>query len=262
MAWRGCISIYPSVKDLPISDKRKEHVITNIIESFRNAATSRSIVNVKREDLTGDFLRLGFNLIIDKIWFVELEEQGTYYAYEDLGIAEGKEIGLSESRMVIESIMREADIKENRIKRSERLNEDLDKALSLLKDRTYNCDAILININDAMSFWLGNFELFEGKRSTSSFGLEGYYAKIPLYWSNSVPDKTILLINKNIGDFLVKKEIHADLLEINEEEVENILRSLPNLDREKLREKVRLAAEEVISFRFKNKEAATIVRSI
>lgn len=205
---------------------------------------------------------MGLNLIVDKIWFVELSGREVQYAYQNIGLAEGKAIGLSESKMVIESILSEVDIKENELLINRRLDEkDLKEAISLLTKRNFNCDAILTNLNDALEFW--QFESFEGAfKPTSPFGLEGHYDKIPVYWSNFVANRKTLLINKDVGDLLVKKDISADILEIREDEDESVLKSVPGLDREKLKEKVRLLADEVIRFRFKCREAIVVIRSL
>jgi hypothetical protein len=51
----------------------------------------------------------------------------------------------------------------------------------------------------------------------------------------SFPENTTLLLNKNIGDLLIGKDISADILEIEGNEIEPVLRDVKNLRREGLR---------------------------
>ena len=237
-------------------------MISNIIKTFRDTAISRRIVNVKHENFTENFLRLGLNLIVDKIWFVELPEADVQYAYETIGYAEGKSIALSETKMVIEAILGKADTDENRFSFTQQLNENhLKETIPLLRKREFDCDVILTNLSDVLKFW--EFESFEGAyKPTSPFGLEGHYQKIPVYWSNFIAKGRTLLINKDVGDLFVKKDISADILEIKQDEVASVLESVPGLDRKKLEEKVRFLADEVIRFQFNCEEAVVVVESL
>lgn len=254
--------MYPSVKDLDISNKRKKHVIKSILDTFFRTAISRRIVRTKHEDLTNNFSRLGLNLIVDKIWFVDLPVGETTYAYQNIGYEEGKAIALSETKMVIESILHEGSVAENFVKCPGELDEkDLQLAISLLRGRVGTCDAIVTNVKDVMRFWLKNFRFFLGSNKlTSPFGLEGYFQKIPVYWSNFVPERTTIALNKNVGKLSIKKEITADILEIQENEYDEVLKSIKDLDIQQLKEKVRLIVDEIVSFKFKCKEAVAIVK--
>jgi len=256
---------YPLVSHLPISEQRRIKVIENVANAFGQTAVSRHIVEVyPAKDEMNNFWRLGLNLIVDKIWFVDLPEGENHYFYGDIGEAEGKEIGLSETKTVINAILGQTDKSGNIVRRLQDLDEEnLKKAIGLLREHGYKCESILVNIKDVMSLWLKGFKHFEGirDRAKNLFGLEGYYADIPIYWSNYMPDGTTLLINKKSGRFLIKKDIRADVLEIKKEEVPDVLKSFPELEPEKLGEKVRLRVDEVIRFDLGPKDAAFALKS-
>lgn len=252
--------MYPAVKDLSISDKRRDTVISNIIKTFYDTAIGRKVVNLRQVNFSNGFSRLGVNLIVDKIWFVDYEE--SMYAHENLGLIEGKKIALSETDLILKTILSQADVEENRITLDSEIKEDnIEKAILLLNSRGLKCDSILSNVHEIMSFWY--YKKFEGvsRRIDNAFGFEGRYSGIPVYWSNSVPTNTTLLVNLSVGDLLVQKQLSANILEIKEDEVESVLKNIPNLNRDDLKEKVRLIAEEVIRYDFKCKDAITIIKS-
>lgn len=254
--------IYPSVRDLGISETRRRYIINNILETFNDTATSRRIVKIRHHNLAANFVRIGLNLIVDKIWFVDLPNAETGYAYQNIGLAEGKSIGLGETQFVLESIMKEGDVSENLIEYQGELEEaHLDAAISKLSTRGQNCDLIMTNISDLTFFWLKSFESFEGvDRSKSPFGLEGYFKKIPVYWSNFIPENTTFAMSMDVGELTVKKELDAEISEIREEEYEEIVKVIPGIKREELGEKVRLRADEVVDFEFKRREALTFLK--
>ena len=147
----------------------------------------------------------------------------TVYAYESIGRIEGKTIALSETDMIVKTILGEVDIEENRFE-LDSLNEDyLRKGISMLNQRGMNCDVILTNVHEIMPFWW--YKQFKGVSSKKDtlFGFEGEYDMIPVYWSNSIPDHTTLLVNRSVGDLLIGKELSADIRDIKEVEVKSVL---------------------------------------
>jgi hypothetical protein len=71
-------SVHPSVRYLPISEKRKDAIISSLINEFYKTTVGRKVVNTKHVDSTDGLLRLGLNLIVDKIWFVDYVGGDTY----------------------------------------------------------------------------------------------------------------------------------------------------------------------------------------
>jgi len=257
---------YPSVSHLPISEIRRKKVIENVLITFRQTAISRCIVEICPEkNGTDNFGRLGLNLIIDKIWFVDSPPRSSAeYFYGEIGEAEGKEIALSETKIIIDRILNETTGSGNVLERPDELDkESLQKAIAWLRDRGYECESILVDIRDIKSFWLNDFQPFVGvqDRTRDLFGLEGYFSNIPVYWSNFLPEKTTLLLNRKCGKLLIKKDLTANLSEIQDNELSEVLKSLPQLDAEKLHEKVRLRIDEIIRFDFEINDAAVALKS-
>lgn len=261
--------ILPSVSGIEISETRRKKVIENITNSFFYSAISRRIVNLERVESTDKkfnerFGRLGLSHIVDRIWFVDPPSPiiRTYYSYDSLGETEGKEIGLSETKMVVDSILANAATKENIVKRGEELEEeDLNRAIAVMKEREQACESILISIPDVKEFWMKEFKLFKIYRSSNIFGLEGYYDGIPVYWSNALSEGTTITLNKNVGTLLIKKELTAQLLNIMPTEYGEILKALPQFRREDLKEKIRLTADELILFESRYKNAVIVLQA-
>jgi hypothetical protein len=254
-------SVFPLVRNLPISEKRKEFIISHLVSEFNKTAIGRKAVSLKHVDTTDGLLRLGFNLIVDKIWFVDYVGE-TAYAYDTLGYMEGKSIALSETDMIVKKILSETSIEENKLELDSGITEDsVAKGISILSERGLTCNTILTNVHEILSFWW--FRKFKGvsSRAESPFGFEGYYGNPQVYWANSIPDNTTLLLNENIGELLIGKDLSADIREIEENEVESILNSIKNLSRNDLKEKVRLIADETIRFDVKRKDASVIIKS-
>jgi hypothetical protein len=254
-------SVHPSVRHLPISEKRKDAIISILISEFYKTAVGRKVVNTKHVDSTDGLLRLGLNLIVDKIWLVDYVGD-TYYDYETLGSMEGKSIALSETAMIVKRILGETASAQNTLKLDTEITEDsIERAISMLEGRGLPCNAILTNVHEVFSFWW--FKKFKGvsSRAESPFGFEGTYNKPQVYWTNSIPDNTTLLLNENIGELLIGKDLSADIREIEENEVESILTRFKNLSRNDVKEKVRLIANETIRFDLKRKDANVIIES-
>lgn len=252
--------MYPSVRELPISEKRKQYIISHLIETFHDAALSRRVVNIRHSTIGEGFLRVGVNLIVDRIWFVDYVEKETYYSYEEIGWEEGRRIAFTETKMVIESILDKIGQERTISTATEMREEDLERAIAELKKSGFNCDAIITDVRGTLGFWHWGGFLGASNAKPRPFGYEGTYSRIPVYWSNFVPDKTTLLLNRNIGDLIVKQDIAVEISDIREGEVEDVMRSIPSLDKEKLREKIRIKADEVIKFDLKSLDAARIVK--
>lgn len=253
--------MYPSVRHLPISGERKDAIISHLVSEFNKTAIGRKAVSLKYVDSTDGLLRLGFSLIVDKIWFVDYVGE-TAYAYDTLGYMEGKNIALSETDMIVKKILSETSIEENKLELDSEITEDsVAKGISILSERGLTCNTILTNVHEILSFWW--FRKFKGvsSKAESSFGFEGHYDTPQVYWTNSIPDNTTLLLNENIGELLIGKDLSADIREIEENEVESILDDIKNLSRNDLKEKVRLIADETIRFDLKRKDASVIIKS-
>jgi hypothetical protein len=175
---------------------------------------------------------------------------------------EGKNIALSETDMIVKKILGETASAQNTLELDTEITEDaIERGISILEGRGLPCNAILTNVHEVFSFWW--FKKFKGvsNRAESPFGFEGHYDNPQVYWTNSIPDNTTLLLNENIGELLIGKDLSADIREIEEDEVESILNDIKNLSRNDLKEKVRLIADETIRFDLKRKDASVIIKS-
>lgn len=264
--------MYPQVKNKPISENRKKDVINEIIKNVKLNSLGRYIVNVilptnennQKFALVYDkpFFKLGISLIMDKIWFVDYVEGSTSYSHHGIGYAEGMGIADGETKGIIGQILSECDIEENQIKANELKKTYIDEAISKLQSRSIRCNCILTNLTNIFKFW--QMEGFKGfiKGEIATRGLEGSYKDIPVYWSNFLPKGVTFIFNKDIlGDLFIKRDISANISEINENEKDNVIKSLPELKNQDLSEKIRLYADEIIRFELRSKDAIVILKT-
>lgn len=252
---------YPSVRGLPISEERKLVITSRLTSEFYKNAVGRKVVNSRPVDSIEGLVRLGFDFIVDKIWFVDYVGE-THYAFETLGFMEGRNLGLSETNMIVGKILNETASAQNTLTLDTEITEEsIERGISILDTRGLPCNAILTNVHEVFSFWW--FKKFKGvsNRAESPFGFEGNYGNPQVYWINSIPNNTTLLLNENIGELLIGKDLSADIKEIEEGEVESILNDIKNLSRDDLKEKVRWIADESIRFDLKRKDASIIIES-
>jgi hypothetical protein len=251
---------YPSVRNLPISEKRRKKVISDLIEEFQNTAIGRKMINLKFIDSTHKLLRLGMNLIIERIWFVDYKGE-TSYSVMGLGSMQGKDLALKETELIINEIMGSTTEK-NLISSNSSLNEEyLNKGISSLISKGFACTSILTNVHEVMNFWY--FKGFEGvtRRLDAPFGFEGTYKGIPVYWTNSMPENRTLILNRNVGELLIGKKMSANVLEIKPEEMDSVIKNIPTLSRDDLEEKVRLVADEFIKFNMQKQNAFWVIKT-
>jgi len=58
-----------------------------------------------------------------------------------------------------------------------------------------------------------------------------------------------------------RKDLSADIRDIADGEVESVLKNVPGLSKDSLKEKVRFVAEEFVCFDFKCKDASLVIQS-
>jgi|WetSurMetagenome_2_1015567.scaffolds.fasta_scaffold08159_4 hypothetical protein len=257
----GVNKIHPKVRDLPISGERRTYIINEFLNVFRRTAISRTLVNQQKIDSDENILTLGFNFILDRIWFVDyVGEEG--YAYQNLGGEYGRGLAFSENKMILTTFLEERNVRENIVLRSFFDEVSIDNAITTLENRGLTCESIVTNVHDVMSFWW--YKPFKGLSKSDPkvlHGHEGYYKNIPVFWSNSIPDKTTLFINRNVGDLLIFNDLTADISDIGEKEFEEIIKNIPTLTKDDLYEKVRFSAKERIRFTLKDKNAFVVLES-
>jgi len=178
-----------------------------------------------------------------------------------LGGTEGEGLAVSENDYVLKKIIDQET--ENKIEVETPISESaLGNAINFLESKGFSCESIVTNVHEFLAFWW--FKGFKGNsRSDTKFPLrnEGFFRTIPIFWQNSIPENTTILLNKNVGELLIGKELTADILDIDESEFENIRKNVPSLKEADLHEKVRFYANETLRFDIKNKDAFTILKT-
>lgn len=253
------------IKDRPVSEKRSKEVVEKLIQTVKIDSLARRLLkvrNISSEETKEEFLKFGISLIVDKAFFVDEEEGNeTYYHYQGIGYEEGQSIAEGETKYLFDSIL----------KNSKEINTIsvnvvityvlLDSAIQRLKEKGLECNFIISNIHDIFEFWHMPKGLFNGVIKSKNVQhqtprLEGYYKGIPVYWNRLLPKGKMIFIDSNsLGDFVIKRDIDAGIVEIKESEYEKLVQNLPELKNVNLKEKVRLYADEVIKIKITNEDA-------
>ncbi len=260
-----------SVKNKELSEVRRKKFEANIREVFDRTGLARKLVKVASivDDPEEKFVKLGLAIVADKVWFVDDPGEGVYYSYESLGYEYGKSLAEGEARLIIDNIM--ASIKqESTVKVNERIEaKDIagvfrspfgSKGIDLL-----NGDLVIVtNLYDESDFWY--IEEFKGDRSEGfGFGtLNICGEKIPVHYSRLVPKGLTFVIDRSkIGTLFIKRPLEItveSIAKVSKEKKDEILKSIPSLNPEKLDEKVSILVEEVVRFELEDPNAVVILQ--
>jgi len=254
-----------NLKQFPILPNKKRFIEDKIIEFVKQDITRKIFKNRQINELKDSntkFLKLGLNNITSKEDFVELN-QSTDYELKFITKMYSDSIEEGELELILDKIL--SSIKEqNKFSKivedknpmaTEVFGELLDKAFLKLP----KADLIITNFHDSNKFfWLDKKRFhYTGKEKYTPGTYDGIY----IFLSRVVPNgKTIVLNTKEIGEFIVKKDISASLTEITNEERVNLKKTL-NLTDEELDNKVRLLVEEVVQFVLNKPESAVLIET-
>jgi hypothetical protein len=263
----GGNSLHPSVRNLPLSDKRVRHALTEMIESFTTSAKGRKIIKPvslergdKRRKETG-FVWMGFNHIIDRIWFVESDFDGTYYGYEGIGSGYGRGIADSETNYIVTQILDEC--KERRIGFKDEIHpSDILRSLEFLEQSEIEAKIILVDIKNHLQLWRYRNLMARGQLRVP-MAFSGYNRDIEIHFFRGMPEGTSIITDpEKLGELLIKQSIEqvARISDIENSEREETLRDIPSMTPEMLYEKVRLLAYETVKVNIINPKAAVILQ--
>lgn len=256
-----------NLKHYSILPDRKKCVEEKIVECVKNSVirkifTTRSFDSSKDDQL--EFRKLGISSITNKEWYVQMPGN-TYYDWKPIPKMYADSIEEGEIKFVVEKLL--AQIKEQNM--LSEIVEDknplaanvfgklLDSALSKLPET----NLIMTNSHDGDKFFWLDKQRFNFNYQGIEKYITGTYDGVSICVSRMIPyGKTILLNTKEVGEFIIKKDITADLTEIKEEERPKIKETL-NLTDEDLDSRVRILIEEVIQFTTKKPEAVVLVET-
>jgi len=249
-----------TVKNIPISEEKRKSFISNIVKIVKNsrARSFFSVREIREEEKSEEFLKLGLSLIMDRIWVTDTDSIHP----NERGYDEGSSIEEGEIKLVFDSIFNSMS-EDNTLTKNDELKEShIIEALSKLEENSSGCELIFTNIHDVFSFWY--MTNFKGVPKTGSERrLEGYYKNIPVYWNRLLPKGITLLINKNVGELVIKRDIdkNASIKDIEDSEKEGIVKNLPQLKDVDIKEKVRLYIDELLKFKILNNKAVILLKT-
>ena len=234
-----------------LSGKRISETSTEFNNTLRKWATTREIFDVvfvgdlQSEDAQNDGpIKIGLNRIIERNFFTE-QKGATFYDHKGIGLNYGKGMALAEMRYVFNKMVDCKDVIE--------LNKE-GITNYLYKFINGNSDTeglvILMSPQNLTTFW-GDNEFTHVKNDKS---LWGYINHIPMYWSPIITKDKFYIFNKNMGKIIVKTDAHIDISEISPSEYDSIIENIPNMTKDKLKNYVRVKANEVIKFHTREDE--------
>jgi hypothetical protein len=247
----------PSVKNLPLFMERIQGFKNEVIEAFEENALSRKIVKIRKiydlaDNEKNDFVTVGYDQIIDKIWFVESNFNSTYYEWKGIGKRYGRGLAESETKYILNEILNKCD--KNIISYDGDLKEsDIIRAIEYLDIKRMPFSSIAItNVKDYITLMhyrnlrKSHGELFLPSSFTSLTN------DIKVTFFRGLPDGVSLFINhENMGELVIKKDFKDDITiqEIKGELKNKVLTDIPNLTLDELEEKLRIHISETIKFK-------------
>jgi len=213
-------------------------------KEFRLWAVTRQIFEIshysiyeERSIIDEDYVKIGYSHIIERYFFTK--QKGTkYYDHIGLGSYYGKGLAFGEIKYIMNNLIK----REREVIYIEEI-EIYNKLNDLIKNFKMADLVILTNpVNISKFVDMDNFIL------KNEGTLWGYYRDIPLYWTSELPKNEYYLFNKNIGILNILKDADIKITEINKSEYESIIRDIPKLTKEELKNQIRVNANEVIKF--------------
>lgn len=258
--------MYPSVRNLRLSDNRVRHVVTEMISSFNQSAIGRKLVRPvalptddarKEED---GFVSLGFNHISDKIWFVDGVFDDTSYSCELMGRNYGEGLAESETSYITKCILEKCG--ENEIQYSQEIRpSDILQSLEHLGEHGFQGKLVLADIESHINLWKHRNLLLHGQLKVPK-SFSGYAFDTEICFFRGLPKGTLIIADSDsLGELLIKQSVEetASISEIQESEKQKTIEEIPTLTLDTLDEKVRILAYETIRANITNQNAAVIL---
>lgn len=258
--------MYPSVKELPLSQERITNVISEMLSSFEKEAIGRRILRPCRipeslpEFSAPEYMKWGFSHVVDKIWFVDGVFNGESYGYSGIGSDYGTGLAEAETNYITQTVLKQCNLKigfSGKIMPS-----DILRGLELLQQNQCIAKTILTNVRDHLSLWHHKNMVPQGQLVVSK-SFSGYTHDIPIEFFRGLPDGISIIVDSDkLGELWIKKELKdaARISEIKGAERDKILKELPNIEPNKLDESVEVLAYEVIKANIVNSKAAVIIQ--
>jgi len=258
---------FPSVQKVPLSKSRTEFVIKEMIEKFYSELIGRRILKPvylqanDKEYRETNFVKYGFNSIVDRIWLVDGVYEGSTYACQGIGSDFGVGLAESETAYVLKSIIDNPKIKTLNFTEPIKPS-DVSNLLALLNSRNKSPTIFLTNIRDEIQLW--HYPEFQvpGKIGIPT-NFSGLKNSVEINFFRLLPEGTsILMDTSDLGELLIKQRIEetAAIIEIKEPEYDTILKEIPTLNRDQLKEKARVLVYETIKAKINNPLSAVILK--
>ena len=259
--------MHPSVRELELSRDRVNYIIKELITRFNETAIGRRIVkpvSLERDDKRCEekgFISIGFNHILDRIWFVDGVIDGSSYGYQGIGgdFAEG--ISEAEASYITRNILEKCSSSiltfENTIRPS-----DILRAIESLNNLDIGANMVLTNVREHVKLWHYPNLTANGRLCVPK-AFSGYRYDIPIEFFRGLPEGTSLILNaEKLGDLLIKQSLvdTASISDIDPSEYEKLLQEIPSIKVEELPEKVRFLAYETVKINIVDPNAVVILQ--
>lgn len=245
---------YPRTSHLPLSESRRARFTSEAKETFNGFCLARLILTpTETPDIVEpDFRKIGFNHIVDRIWFVDGVFESAAYATPS-GATYGSSVAERETRLVLQQLFEPARALGGQSSLTMETpsapnEEDISGLLQRVRENGYEPSVIIAGVGESLNFW--NFRSFsdthEVRRGLTS--PEGYFRDVPVHYCRLLPDKFVLAADKvALGKLKIKKNFDISVTDITDNtDRERIRREVPSLSNADFNEKVRVLGFEVV----------------
>ncbi len=258
-------SSYPKTSHLPLSESRVARFVTEARDTFIRSSLARLMLTQAPQRSDNDFSKIGFNNIVDRIWFVDGSFAGTSYGTPS-GAPYGSTVAESETKLALKGLIEfDSHNETNRIIEtpSDPSEDEVDGLLRNIRENGFVPRVIIASIKQGLRFW--DFRTFNPSQETRR-GLtspEGYFQGVPVHHCRLLQDGVILATDKSALGFLeVKRDFNVSVSDIPDTiEQQRIRREVTSLSNADFNEKVRVLGVEVVKATIQHNAYALIKTS-
>ncbi|MGD0422306.1 MAG: hypothetical protein ABSA92_02475 [Candidatus Bathyarchaeia archaeon] len=259
-------SNYPKTSHLRLAEWRTSKFVTDARETFNRSCLARLVLTRTRNESEGGYRNIGFNNIVDRIWFVDGTFGDTAYGTPS-GADYGSVVAEAETRHALEKLFESVSQNETNLITETQSDPREGEVLSLLRkirENGFAPTAIIASIKQSLRFWEFRSHFTpspEVRRGLTS--PEGHFQNVPVHHCRLLPDGVILASDKTaLGVLEVKQDFDIAVTDIpDNDERERIRREVPSLLDADFDEKVRVKGLEIVKASIRQINACALIKT-
>lgn len=246
-------TVHPRVAGRMISHDRRAIFEDEIWRAYLRSVSRRIARRTPLSEVpsleTADFVKLGYNSILDRIPFVDGVFAGVEYAVQGMGYPFGEGLAEGETRFILDALRENVDIKTEGGQSDQFSFELIQRGIGRLNIEGHEPGMILTSVADHLKLWSRPFP----RLGDGNPGIPASYAigriDIPIIFTRLLAEGTSLVVDPTAGCMTVKQDLTIDFFEtFTNEEWARLRLQHPELADSDRSEKLRVLIQEIVRF--------------